>query len=105
MGSHVGELWLGANPRWTGRPHCWRGAGVYSGLRSGPAYIYMGLALQTIATKTMTANAWLAWVPIANLVLMLNVAMAVLLFLIPVVADLDQASTQKLVKSPTGGAF
>jgi hypothetical protein len=53
------------------------------------AYIYMALALQTIATKTMTANAWLAWVPIANLVLMLQVAKKplwwFLLFLIPVV--------------------
>ena len=53
------------------------------------AYIYMALALQTIATKTMTANPWLAWVPIANLVLMLQVAKKplwwFLLFLIPVV--------------------
>lgn len=53
------------------------------------AYIYMALALQTIATKTMTANPWLAWVPIANLVLMLQVAKKplwwFLLFLVPVV--------------------
>src|SRR5204863_6187716 len=37
-------------------------------------YVYMALALQTIATKTATANPWLAWIPIANLILMLNVA-------------------------------
>ena len=38
------------------------------------AYVYMSLALQTIADKTKTENSWLAWIPIANLVLMLNIA-------------------------------
>jgi hypothetical protein len=38
------------------------------------AYVYMSLALQTIANKTSTANAWLAWIPIANLFLMLSIA-------------------------------
>ncbi len=37
-------------------------------------YIYMALALQTIAQKTNTENAWLAWIPIVNVVLMLNIA-------------------------------
>ncbi|HMI54140.1 MAG TPA: DUF5684 domain-containing protein [Candidatus Saccharimonadales bacterium] len=37
-------------------------------------YIYMALSLQTIATKTNTENAWLAWIPIVNLILMLNIA-------------------------------
>jgi len=37
-------------------------------------YVYIALALQTIATKTNTENAWLAWIPIVNLVLMLNIA-------------------------------
>ena len=37
-------------------------------------YVYIALALQTIATKTNTGNAWLAWIPIVNLVLMLNIA-------------------------------
>ena len=50
-------------------------------------YVYMSLALQTIATKTGTANEWLAWIPIANLFLMLSVAKKpmwwFLLFLIP----------------------
>jgi len=53
------------------------------------AYVYMGLALQTIADKTNTANSWLAWIPIANLFLMLNVAKKpawwFILFLIPLV--------------------
>ena len=37
-------------------------------------YIYMSLALMTIATKTNTPNGWLAWIPIANLFLMLTIA-------------------------------
>ncbi len=37
-------------------------------------YIYVALALQTIAKKTNTDNAWLAWIPILNIILMLNVA-------------------------------
>jgi hypothetical protein len=37
-------------------------------------YVYTSLAFQTIATKTGTANPWLAWIPIANIFLMLGVA-------------------------------
>ena len=37
-------------------------------------YVYFSLALQTIANKTNTENPWLAWIPIANIVLMLNIA-------------------------------
>ena len=37
-------------------------------------YIYLSLALMTIATKTSTPNAWLAWIPIANIFLMLSIA-------------------------------
>jgi hypothetical protein len=52
-------------------------------------YVYMALALQTIADKTNTENSWLAWIPIANMVLMLNVAKKpiwwIVLFFIPVV--------------------
>jgi hypothetical protein len=44
-------------------------------------YVYFALALQTIAKKTNTENAWLAWIPIANVILMLNVAK-----LIPIVS-------------------
>ena len=52
-------------------------------------YVYMALALQTIAQKTNTENAWLAWIPIANVVLMVMIAQKpvwwLLLFFIPVV--------------------
>jgi hypothetical protein len=52
-------------------------------------YIYMSLALQTIAVKTNTENPWLAWIPIANIILMLMVAKKplwwLLLFFIPLV--------------------
>jgi hypothetical protein len=37
-------------------------------------YVYMALALMTIANKTNTPNAWLAWIPIANIFLMFNIA-------------------------------
>lgn len=37
-------------------------------------YVYMALALSTIAKKTNTENPWLAWIPIVNIVLMLNIA-------------------------------
>lgn len=52
-------------------------------------YIYMSLALQTIAKKTNTPNGWLAWIPIANIILMLNISKKpwwwIFLFLIPLV--------------------
>src|SRR5215467_6971408 len=52
-------------------------------------YVYISLALQTIAQKTGTENAWFAWVPILNIILMLNVARKpiwwIILFLIPIV--------------------
>jgi len=37
-------------------------------------YVYLALALQTIAKKTNTPNAWWAWIPIINVILMLNIA-------------------------------
>jgi len=53
-------------------------------------YVYISLALQTIAQKTNTENAWLAWIPIANVILMLNIAKKPLwwfiLCLIPIVS-------------------
>jgi uncharacterized membrane protein YoaK (UPF0700 family) len=53
-------------------------------------YVYVALALQTIAQKTDTENAWLAWIPIANIVLMLNIAKKpiwwIILFFIPLVS-------------------
>lgn len=52
-------------------------------------YVYHALALQTIATKTNTENAWFAWIPILNIILMLNIAKKpiwwIVLFLIPLV--------------------
>jgi hypothetical protein len=52
-------------------------------------YIYVSLALQTIAQKTNTANGWLAWIPIANIILMLEIAKKpiwwIILFFIPLV--------------------
>jgi hypothetical protein len=52
-------------------------------------YVYMALALQTIATKTNTENPWLAWIPIVHIILMLNIAKKpiwwFILFFIPLV--------------------
>ncbi len=56
-------------------------------------YIYFAIALMTIAKKTNTNNAWLAWIPIGNLFLMANIAKvhwafalgAIISFIIPVV--------------------
>jgi hypothetical protein len=52
-------------------------------------YVYVSLAIQTIATKTNTANGWLAWIPVANIFLMLSIAKKpmwwFLLFLVPLV--------------------
>lgn len=52
-------------------------------------YVYHALALQTIATKTNTENPWFAWIPILNIILMLNIARKpiwwIVLFLIPLV--------------------
>lgn len=56
-------------------------------------YIYVALALQTIAQKTNAANGWMAWIPIANIILMLNIAKKpiwwIILFLIPIVNNRD----------------
>jgi hypothetical protein len=52
-------------------------------------YIYMAICLQVIAKKTNTTNDWMAWIPIANIFLMINIARKPLwwfiLLLIPVV--------------------
>ena len=52
-------------------------------------YVYGALALQTIANKTNTENGWMAWIPIINVILMLNIARKpiwwILLCLIPLV--------------------
>jgi hypothetical protein len=52
-------------------------------------YVYFALAIQTMANKTNTANAWLAWIPIVNIFLLLNIGKKplwwFLLLLIPLV--------------------
>lgn len=52
-------------------------------------YVYVALAMQTIAQKTNTQNPWLAWIPIVNIILLLNVAKKPLwwfiMFFIPIV--------------------
>jgi Family of unknown function (DUF5684) len=52
-------------------------------------YVYVALALSTIADKTNTENGWLAWIPVANVILMLNIARKpiwwIVLCLIPLV--------------------
>ena len=58
-------------------------------------YIYGALALMAIAKKTKTANAWLAWIPLANVYLIIQIAgqewwqiFALLLYLIPVIGGI-----------------
>jgi len=62
---------------------------VFFGVFFLAMYVYMALALMTIAKKTNTENPWLAWIPIANLILMLNIAKKplwwIILCLIPLV--------------------
>lgn len=45
-------------------------------------YVYMAVCLVKIAHKTKTENAWLAWIPIANIILMLQIAKKPLWWLI-----------------------
>ena len=51
-------------------------------------YVYFALALQTIAKKTNTENAWLAWIPIVNVILLLNIAKKpiwwIVFFIVPI---------------------
>jgi len=52
-------------------------------------YVWLALCLYVIAKKTNTPNAWLAWIPIANIYLMCKVAGKpgwwTILFFIPIV--------------------
>ncbi len=52
-------------------------------------YVYSSLALMTIANKTHTENAWMAWIPILNVYLLVTIAdkpwwWTLLILLIPV---------------------
>jgi hypothetical protein len=53
-------------------------------------YVYFALAFSTIAKKTNTPNAWWAWVPILNIILLINIAKKpvwwVVLFFVPIVS-------------------
>ncbi len=62
-------------------------------------YVYFALALMSIAKKTKTKNAWLAWIPIANIYLMTQVGkvpawwtLSVLLPIIPFIGGLALAA-------------
>ncbi len=52
-------------------------------------YIYMAICLIKIAKKTGTAHAWFAWIPILNIILMINAAKKpmwwIIMFFIPFV--------------------
>jgi hypothetical protein len=94
FGIALGAILMSANEAWgqsSNAVSAAMSAGILTTLLfcSVAAYIYMALALQTIAAKTMTPNAWLAWIPIANAILMLQVAKKplwwIILFAIPVV--------------------
>jgi hypothetical protein len=65
------------------------GTAVFFLLVGLAAYVYTALAVKTIAEKTNTENPWLAWIPIANLILLLNIARKpiwwIVLCLIPLV--------------------
>jgi len=71
------------------------GVGLAGGLFGGvmlivwlAIYVYYALAFMTIASRTGTENAWMAWVPILNLWLMVQIgekeAWWIILFFIPV---------------------
>jgi len=76
-------------------------------------YVYMALALQPIANKTKTENSWLAWIPIVNIVLILNIAKKpiwwIILFFIPLVnivkAIIVWMGSRKHAPSRVGGAW
>ncbi len=60
-----------------------------SGLASIAVYVWVALCFHIIAKKTNTPNPWLAWIPIANIILACQIAGKpwwwVFLFLIPIV--------------------
>jgi hypothetical protein len=52
-------------------------------------YIYLAICLMKIAKKTNTPNGWFAWIPILNIVLMIQIARKpmwwIIMFFIPLV--------------------
>ena len=75
-------------------------------------YVYIALAVKTIAEKTNTENPWLAWIPIANFVLLLNIARKpiwwIVLLLIPlvniIIIVMIWMAVPRRAASPAGGA-
>ncbi len=65
------------------------GFGVAQCIISLVIYVFVAFALMTIAEKTNTENGWFAWIPILNIILMLQVAKKpiwwIILLLIPIV--------------------
>jgi hypothetical protein len=70
--------------------------GIFAFIIGIGIYIYFALTLMTVAKKTGTKHPWLAWIPIANIFLLVNIAegqwwpiliaiLAPILMLIPVV--------------------
>jgi len=52
-------------------------------------YVAMAISLMKIANRTNTPNAWFAWIPILNLILMLQIAQRpmwwLVFFLVPII--------------------
>lgn len=51
------------------------------------SYVYYALCLQFIAKKTNTGNGWMAWIPVINLFLLLNISqLRYRVFFLPIIA-------------------
>jgi len=64
-------------------------------------YVYFAFCLMKMAQKTNTENAWMAWIPIANLVLMIQIARKPMwwlaLFLLPIIPVVGAIATLIIV--------
>ncbi len=47
---------------------------IYSLIVFAGLYVYNAFALMTIANRTYTENAWMAWIPVLNIYLMVKIA-------------------------------
>jgi ABC-type Na+ efflux pump permease subunit len=62
-------------------------------------YVFMAIVLMALAKKTKTKNGWLAWIPIANIYLMTQIAglpgwwtLMIFLPIVPVIGSLAMAA-------------
>jgi hypothetical protein len=86
----------------------WQDEQPGAGALAAVMVIYLAICLQTIARKTNTPNGWMAWIPIINIVLMLQIAQKpvwwIILFLVPlvniVIAVLAWMGIAKAVNKP-----